>query len=282
MSGLLEQCAEPKSHFTSVLMFSLFAATGSSRSLFALIVWQAIFIHMLFFPTKYPEGEWNPRQLEFEDVWLNSGLSTKIHGWYCPCSNPRAHLLYLHGNAGNITDRTDLLFRFQQLGIAVLIIDYRGYGRSNGRSTIFSVTKDAIAAAKFLADTADTSVEGLFFMGRSLGGALAIQLAAKLQPKGLIVESTFTSLRKIAGYHYSALSWFVPANILNSTATIQKYNGKILLSHGENDFTIPFDHGVEICDSANSPKTFIAIPNVGHNGPLPEDYYDTLSQFIDT
>jgi len=198
---------------------------------------------MLFFPTKFPDGDWKPKELQYEDVWFASGMRNKIHGWFCPCDEPVAFLLYMHGNAGNITHRADLLLRLQrQIRVSVLIFDYRGYGRSSGFSTIFSVLKDARAAAQYLAERAGVSENELIFMGRSLGGAVAIQLSAKMQPRGLIVASSFLSLKHIAAHHYSSLSWLVPRTILNSETSIRNYTGNLLLSHGKNDFTIPYDN----------------------------------------
>lgn len=236
---------------------------------------------MLFFPSKFPEGNWNPAELEFEDVWMESARGIKIHGWYCPCDNPRAYLLYLHGNAGNNSHRAEMLIRLQsQVKVSVLIFDYRGYGRSEGKSTIFSVLTDAKAASRYLADRAGVTEKELLLMGRSLGGNLAIQLSAKLQTRGLIAMSPFSSLKDIAAHHYSALSWLVPGWILNAKSAIRKYDGKLLMCHGTNDFTIPYEQGVELFESANQPKSFFPIQNAGHNHPIPEAYYDQLDQFV--
>ena len=147
---------------------------------------------LLFFPAKHPEGNWNPTSLKFEDVWITSGDGTRIHGWYCPCENPRAYVLYAHGNAGNLTHRSALLSRLQiDLRVATLIFDYRGYGRSDGRATISGAIADTRAASKFLAQRAGVNESALVLMGRSLGGAVAIQVASDTQPRGLILESTF-------------------------------------------------------------------------------------------
>ena len=236
---------------------------------------------MLFYPSKYPDGDWEPNELQFEDVWMTSGDGKKIHGWYCPCENARANLLYFHGNAGNLSHRTEWLVRLQyQLNIAVLIFDYRGYGRSSGRPTIAGIAKDSRAASQFLAEKVSIPESELIYMGRSLGGAIAIQLATTVQPKGLIVHNTFSSLRKIAGHHFPLLSWIVPGWILNSESSIKSYNGDVLISHGTQDQIVPFQQGVEIFDSANEPKSFVRMKKNAHNDSLPASYIQELERFI--
>jgi alpha/beta superfamily hydrolase len=237
---------------------------------------------LLFFPTKYPDGNWKPNNLDFEDVWITSGDGTRIHGWYCPCKNPRAYVLYAHGNAGNLSHRSALMSRLQaQLRVSALIFDYRGYGRSDGMPTISSVIADARAASKFLAQRAGVNESELVLMGRSIGGAIAIQLASDTQPRGLIVESSFSSLKQVASHHYPKLAWLVSRKKLDSRTAIASYTGHLLQSHGTHDQTIPYESGVELYDAANDPKSFIKIQNADHNDSMPNSYYDALNNFFD-
>ncbi len=107
---------------------------------------------LLFFPSKYPEGDWKPKGLNFEDVWFRADDGTCLHGWYCPCDNPRAIVLYAHGNAGNLSHSKSLIQYFHDdLRVTVLIFDYRGYGRSEGVPTAEGILKDARAARTLLA-----------------------------------------------------------------------------------------------------------------------------------
>ncbi len=237
---------------------------------------------LLFFPTKYPSGNWNPDSLDFEDVWITSDDGTRIHGWYCPCKNPRAYVLYAHGNAGNLSDRSALMTRLQnELRVAVLIFDYRGYGRSDGMATTSGVIADTRAAAKFLASRAGVDNSKLVLMGRSLGGAVVIQVATEIQPRGLIVESSFSSLKQVAVHHYPKLAWLVPRKKLDSRAAIASFVGPLFLSHGTHDRTIPYQSGTDLFAAANEPKSFFTIQNADHNDQMPAEYYSALSKFID-
>lgn len=236
---------------------------------------------LLFFPTKYPDGNWEPDNIDFEDVWIDSDDGTRIHGWYCPCEKPRAYLLYAHGNAGNLSHRTQLLRRLQtQLRVTTLIFDYRGYGRSDGMPTTSGAIADTRAASQFLAHRVGVDESQLVLMGRSLGGAMAIQVASETQPKGLVVESSFSSLKQVASLHYPKLAWLVPKNKLDSNAAIASYTGSFLQSHGTHDRTIPYKSGVELFSSANEPKSFIKIQNADHNDDLPDNYYDKLERYL--
>lgn len=238
---------------------------------------------LLFFPSKHPDGNWRPQDLDFEDVWFTAEDQTRIHGWYCPCKDARAVLLYAHGNAGNLSHRSRLLTRLQsQLGVAVLIFDYRGYGRSSGIPTTEGILKDARAARAFLAQRAGVKESEIVLMGRSLGGAVATQLAAEAQPRGLILESTFSSLKDVALNHYPKLAWLVPPKKLDSVSQIARYNGPLLQSHGNADRTIPYSSGMKLFRAANEPKQFVTIPDGDHNDPQTTEYYRQLDRFIGT
>lgn len=237
---------------------------------------------LLFFPSKYPDGNWHPKNLVYEDVWITSDDGTRIHGRYCPCQDPRAYVLYAHGNAGNLSHRAALISYFQnELRVSTLIFDYRGYGRSDGTPTVSGAISDSRAALRMLAEQAGVRESDLVLIGRSLGGAIVIQLAAEFQPRGLVVESSFSSLKQVALHHYPKLAWLVSKNKLNSSTSIVSYRGPLLQSHGTSDRTIPYSSGIHLYKAANEPKRFIEIENSDHNDPMPKTYYNSLSKFID-
>lgn len=238
---------------------------------------------LLFFPSKYPAGNWTPPNLKFEDVDFESKDKTKLHGWYCPCEKPRAIVLLAHGNGGNVTSRAGWLHYLQtKLRVSAFMFDYRGYGKSGGVPTAEGVLDDARAAMTKLCELTKSKDSSIVVMGDSLGGAVAVQLAAERSPRALVLQSTFSSLRDVADVHYAQLSWLVPADKLNSAREIAKYKGPLLLSHGGNDGTIPFALGLKLFKAANAPKQIVAIAGADHNDWLREDYLKQLSTFIDT
>jgi fermentation-respiration switch protein FrsA (DUF1100 family) len=238
---------------------------------------------LLFFPSRYPRGNWQPKHLDFADVWFTAADKTRIHGWYCPHKDARAVVLYAHGNGGNLSDRGHLLAYLQDhLRVSVLIFDYRGYGRSEGTPSVAGILQDARAARAFLARHAGVKESEIVLMGRSLGGAVVAQLAGEKPPRGLVLESTFSSLREVASHHYPRLAWLVPANKLDSVAQLGRYHGPLLQSHGQADRTIPYALARKLFRAANEPKQFVTIPGGDHNDPQTAEYYKELDRFLDT
>ena len=236
---------------------------------------------LLFFPAKYPAGNWAPRDLRFQDVWFTSEDKTRLHGWYCPCERPRATILIAHGNAGHIASRAaGLKFLQSTMRVSVFIFDYRGYGRSEGVPTVEGALQDARAARAKLRELAGIKDSQMLLMGESLGGAVAVQLAAESAPRGLILQSTFSSLKDIASIHYPKLAWLVPPGKLDSATQIAKYHGPLLESHGDADRTIPFASGEKLFRAANEPKIFFRMPGVGHNNWQTQAYFQRLDEFI--
>ena len=237
---------------------------------------------LLFFPTKYPHGNWTPEGLTFEDAWFSAADGTRVHGWFCPCDQPRAVLLYAHGNAGNLSHRSWRMEYFQkQLRVAALIFDYRGYGRSEGRATVEGALQDARAARTFLARRTGVPESHIVLLGDSLGGAVAVDLASD-GARGLILENTFSSLKEVAAYHYPRLAWLVPPEKLNSVSKLARYQGPLLQSHGDADGTIPYSLGVKLYEAAPGPKLFVLNPGGDHNDPPTVEYLRQLGRFIET
>ncbi len=251
---------------------TLLSATEKTRSIDELL---------LFFPSKYPDGDWSPEGLDFQDVYFSAEDGTKLHGWYCAADQPRAVMLVMHGNAGHVASRASWLRYLQQrAGVSVFMFDYRGYGRSEGTPTAKGVIQDATAARKKLCELAQVSDAEMILMGESLGGAIAVQLAADSPPRALILQSTFSSLRDVAEVHYSKLAWLVPVGKLDSTARIAEYHGPLLQSHGDQDRTVPYSLGRKLFSAANQPKRLITIDHADHNNWLTDDYLKQLDDFI--
>jgi len=238
---------------------------------------------MIFFPSPYPRGEWNPQRLQFEDAYFTAADGTKLHGWYVPHARPRAVILYCHGNAGNIANRADVVrVLHDYVGASVLIFDYRGYGRSEGNPSEPGVLADARAARAWLAKRAGIDERDIVLLGRSLGGAVAVDLAATDGAKGLILETAFTSIPDMAACHYPVLP--VRALLrtrLDSLSKIGDYHGPLLQCHGDADTIVPFENGQRLFEAANEPKEFVRLLGRGHNDQWPMSYYDAMIRFLD-
>jgi fermentation-respiration switch protein FrsA (DUF1100 family) len=238
---------------------------------------------LIFVPFSSPDDDWHPSGLQIEDAWFNAADGVRIHGWYVAHENPRAVVLFAHGNAGNVTHRADILRALNQhVGVSVLIFDYRGYGRSAGKPTERGILADARAARAWLARREKIPEGQIVLMGESIGGAVAVDLAAD-GARGLIVQNSFASLPEVAAYH---LPW-VPVRLLmrmrlNSAARIRDYHGPLLQSHGDRDTIVPLASAQRLFAAANEPKKFILIPGGDHNDAHSPEYYEQVREFVES
>ena len=238
---------------------------------------------LIYFPSKYPAGDWQPVGLKFEDSWFAASDGTRLHGWYVPAEQPVAVVLFCHGNGGNLSHRRDLLQFMQQLiGATVLAFDYRGYGRSEGAPNEAGVLADARAARAWLAERAGVREGDIVVMGESLGGAVAVDLAARDGARGLVLENTFTSLPDMAALHYPWLpSRWLMQHRLDSLSLIGRYHGPLLQTHGDADTIVPLASGQKLFAAANEPKQFLTIPGANHNDPRSSEFLRALKTFLE-
>ncbi len=250
--------------------------------LLILLVMLAMENALIFFPTAYPDGIWNPPGLEFEDAWFEASDGTKLHGWFVPHARPRAVVLFAHGNAGNLSHRYDLLQELSRLGVSVMIFDYRGYGRSSGSPSEAGILDDARAARRWLAKRTGVAERDVVLMGESLGGGVMVDLAAHDGARALVLENTFTSLPDVAAHHYPWLPVrMLMRTRLDSVAKIADYHGPLLQFHGDADTIIPFEIGRRLFEAANEPKQFVNTAGRDHNDPQPPELWEALDRFLD-
>lgn len=259
-----------------------FIAIGLGGYLLIVLVMMFFEESLIFFPSRYPTGEWKPEGLQVEDANFQSADGTKLHGWYLAHESPRAIVLFAPGNAGNITNWAEVIKLLrEERGVSVMIFDYRGYGRSQGSPNEAGVLADARAARAWLAKRAGVAEKEVVLMGRSLGGSVMVDLASKDGARGLILESTFTSIPDVAAVHYRWLPVrLVMRTQLNSLSKIGNYHGPLLQSHGDWDEIVPYEMGRRLFEAANEPKTFVTLHGGGHNDPQPPEFYRALDRFL--
>jgi fermentation-respiration switch protein FrsA (DUF1100 family) len=203
--------------------------------------------------------------LEYEDITLGTSDGERLHGWFVPHPSARATLLFAHGNAGNISHRLESIRLFHELGLAVLIFDYRGYGLSSGTTTEQGTYRDVDAAWHYLVDEHGIGPESVVLFGRSLGAAVIADLAARTHPGAVILESAFTSVPDMAAriYPWLPVRWLASYRYDNAEK-IRKITSPVLLMHSRDDEIIPFGQGEQLFAMANEPKQFLEL-NGGHN-----------------
>lgn len=208
-----------------------------------------------------------PRVLgvDYEDVFLTTEDGVHLHGWFVPTPSPRATLLFLHGNGGNISHRIDKIDIFRRLGLNVFIVDYRGYGRSGGRPSEDGTYLDARAAWSYLMQTRAIPASRMVVYGESLGSAVAIELAVEQTPRAVMIESGFTSIPDLGAEIYP----WLPVRLISrfryaSKENIAQLRVPVLVIHSRLDDITPFHHGEQLFAAANEPKQFLEIRG-GHN-----------------
>jgi pimeloyl-ACP methyl ester carboxylesterase len=230
----------------------------------ALAACQSSFV---YFPTRGLEGTPADSGLAYDDVHLAAADGVRIHGWYVhtPEPAPKAVILLCHGNGGNLYNWLGLAEVFAELGFDVFLFDYRGYGDSEGSPDEEGTYLDADAAWSHLVSERKIPAARIVIYGRSLGGAVASHLAAAHAPGGLIVDSSFTTIREFAMEKYPRLLVRLGLTYeYDNVANLGKIRCPVLVIHGRDDELVPLRHGEAIFAAANEPKRFLALDG-GHN-----------------
>jgi len=220
-----------------------------------------------YYPEKYPAGFWDMQhRLNATDVWLRTADGVRLHGWFVERPGASLVTLFLHGNAGNLTYRIADFENIPAAGSSLLMIDYRGYGRSSGWPTENGIYRDADAAYDYLLKRGYPPSK-IVLHGESLGSAVAVDLAVRRPCAGLILEAPFTSAHELAG---TVLPVVGPLLIwsFDTQRKIGRVRAPIYIVHGDRDEMIPQRMGQALFAAAPQPKTFWSVPGAGHNDLL--------------
>jgi len=250
-----------------------------------------VLISMIFFETRlvFPgasttAGDWSHSDISLEEVDFLSRDGTKLYGYFFPNPMSDRCILFCHGNGENIAmNASEMDVLRKRLNASVFVFDYRGFGKSQGTPWEEGIFADAEAASQWLANRSQQSAEDQIIMGRSLGGGVAVHLAALLDPKAIILDRTFSSAVEVAAERY----WWLPVRIVMrnqfwSSVKIKKYSGPLLQMHGDADESIPMWSAKKLfLSSPSEDKTFIEIPGLTHNQAWQDDLLDKLKVFLE-
>lgn len=263
----------------------------------------------IFYPSRFLISTPEAIGIPFEDVYFPTEDKLTLNGWFiqgisslgedaplvmagqtlAPGQKEKANairqctLLFFHGNAGNIGDRLGRIELFFHMGFKnIFIVDYRGYGRSQGRPSEEGIYKDALAAYDYLLTRSDVDREHIIVYGASLGGAAAVDLASKRRLGALIVDSSFTNAADMAKIYYPFIPAFLIQTKLDSLAKIKSIAVPKLFIHSLDDETVPISLGRKLYEAACGPKEFLQITG-GHNEAHifdQEKYVTQIKNFI--
>ncbi|HEV2521260.1 MAG TPA: alpha/beta hydrolase [Candidatus Acidoferrales bacterium] len=248
-----------------ILRFLILTVAGYVLALILIRVFESRFI---FFPN-YPDrlaGNWAPRGLLNQDVWISSSDGTKLHAWWIPNENAVYTFLAFHGNAGNISDRAEVYKFLRDVPANVLAMEYRGYGKSEGVPSESGIYLDAEATLDYLVTSKHISPGTIIAYGQSLGTAVAAHLAARQGVAGVVLEAPFPSAAAVARQKL----WFFPGLSLlflkqfDTERALRNVRAPILIIHCTQDPVIPFQLGKIVFEKAQEPKSFIPIDGYCH------------------
>jgi fermentation-respiration switch protein FrsA (DUF1100 family) len=257
--------------------------------LIALLALRAFESHLLFFPN-YPgrlEGDSHPRTLPVEDVWLKASDGTKLHAWWIPNKDAKFTFLAFHGNASNIANRASVYEFLRDTPANVFALEYRGYGKSDGKPSESGIYLDAEAAHQYLVDVQKIDPKAIISFGQSLGTAVAANVASRLPVGAVVLEAPFPSASVVA----RKVFWFLPGieffvhGQLNTAVRLQHTGVPLLVVHCTQDPVIPFEFGQAVYDRAPEPKRFLRIENQCHEEASivsPGKYREGLDEFLAT
>ena len=224
--------------------------------------------------------------LMYEDVIFTTDDEIDLHGWFVAADEPVGTLLFFHGNAGNISHRLESIFIFNSLRLNVFIIDYRGYGRSQGKISETGTYLDARAAWSHLTEDRGIDADSIIIFGRSLGSAIATWLASQYDGAGLIIESGFSSVPSMAQriYPFLPVKWLTRFRY-DTASNVRRVNSPVLVIHSKTDRVIPYEEAQLVFESARSDRrSFLEIQGSHNDGFLVsrDSYVAGLQSFLDS
>lgn len=221
---------------------------------------------LLYFPSRAILETPEEAGLEYRDLRIETDDGERLHGWWIGArTDSLGHLLLCHGNAGNVGDRVLHAAVLTAAGFDVLLFDYRGYGRSSGRPSEEGIYRDARAALTCLVEQRAVDPRRVFYLGESLGGAVALDLALERPPAGLVLLSGFTGVRELGRLHYPFVPTALVPDAYPSLRRIHKLRAPLLVLHGERDDIVPLSQGRTLFDAAPEPKHMHVFAGLGHN-----------------
>ena len=196
--------------------------------------------------------------LFYEDLIIETIDGIKISAWYIPAKNPEATLLFFHGNGGNLSYQIQYIEMFYRLNLSTFIIDYRGYGKSEGAQAEEGTYLDSEAAWDYLVNEKNIYPSSIIIYGNSLGGQIAARLAEKKKPAALILDSTFTSIKDVAVklYPYLPVKKFLKYYYYTDRY-LKGVDCPVLIIHSIDDSYIPFSHAEKLFDTVDGEKKLI-------------------------
>lgn len=238
---------------------------------YSILGWSLFFMQPSFLYHPVKDVTYNPGDIDlaYEKILFRADDGIKLSAWWVPAEKSKYTVLFCHGNGGNIAHRLDTINLLNELNLDVFIFDYRGYGSSKGKPTEQGTYLDARAAWDWLTEKRGIDPSRIIIFGRSLGGAVASQLASNVSPAGLVIESAFTSYVDMGKKFYP----YMPVRLFacfsyNTLEHVRKVRCPVHVIHSRTDELVPFEFGLRLYDAAREPREFTEIFGCHNDGFL--------------
>jgi len=243
---------------------------------------------LIFFPMRELEGTPRDFHLDYEEVFFPAADSTRLHGWFVPASKSSVNttLLWFHGNAGNISHRLENLYLLRRhLDVSIFIFDYREFGLSEGHISKAGTYLDAQGAWDYLVKERSINPGDILLFGRSLGTALAVDLASREPCLGVVLEAAFTSSQDmLKRYFFGHIPAELSRTAYDNFGKIHLIDAPLLFIHAEYDEAIPLEMAQRLYQAAQASKRFYLVPKSGHNDTYVaggDDYFQQWHEFLE-
>lgn len=248
-----------------------------------------LYRRLLFFPTRFPSDFAGVPALEGvggEDVYFKGQMGQTLNGWYFRKPESEYHILFNHGNSGNLTIRHHISRLMVKAGYSVFVYDYQGFGRSDGLPTVHGICSDGEAAYDYLVHERGVDPEKIILYGESLGCSVAAHLSTARTHRGLILQSGFASLKRIACLHFPWLQLYpsalFPTPALDNFSIVKESKAALLIIHGDLDRVIPVRHSIDMYEAAACSKHLVRLPGTAHGdvwSTAENEFLEALTNF---
>ena len=262
----------------------------------SLIFGVAVFVYGLrwlewfttFHPVRLAPNEHFTLPSGAEDVWFTTSDGYRLNGWFfeSKAQPSTATVIFFHGNSGNISNVGWLGQWFAERGFNALLVDYRGYGASEGEpGSEWALNEDGDTAVSFVINKKRTRPEKIVLYGTSLGTTVVADVGSRRKVGALIIESGLSSASSLATHRFSWLPaslHFIGKNGFESARKLGSVKAPVLIVHGDPDPVIPTSEGRLLFEAANEPKRLLIFPGAGHNvfGSVGDPYLEQVARFI--
>jgi len=237
---------------------------------------------LMYFPTLERVSPEEVGLFDVDEITLLTNSNVKLTSWYGRSSDGKPTVLFFHGNGGAVSHREHRFRELMAEGYGVFVLGYPGYGGNEGQPSELSFREGSMLSYEYLRNSGIAAGDIVIY-GESIGSGVAVQLAASVRARGLILEAPMSSTIDVAREHYPyLLVSLLLKDTFQSVDYVEHIDMPLLVLHGDRDQIIPIRFGRKLFARARDPKTFIELKGAGHNNLHLYSAKEAAREFIDS